>query len=65
MEKQKKFITLREAIRDIIDAILRPECVEEIAVILSFLEGGLARTSKGIHPLAEDKIPGIIYKLKE
>ena len=39
MEKQKKFITIREAIRDIIDAILRPECVEEIAVILSFLEG--------------------------
>ena len=65
MEKQKKFVTIRESIRDIIDAILRPECVEEIAVILSFLEGDLARTSKGIHPLAEDKIPGIIYKLKE
>ena len=65
MEKHKKFLTVREAIRDIIDALVRPDCVEEIAEIFAFLEGGGARTTKGIHPLAENKAPGIIYKPKE
>lgn len=65
MEKHIKFLTIREAIRDIIDSLLRPDCVEEIAEIFSFLEGGNARTSKGIHPLMESKAPGIIYKPKE
>ncbi len=65
MEKHKKFLTIREAIRDIIDAIVRPDCVEEIAEIFSFLEGGSAGTSIGIHPLAKNKAPGIIYTPKE
>ncbi len=65
MEKHKKFLTIREAIRDIIDSLVRPDCVEEIAEIFSFLEGGSAGTTKGIHPLAENKAPGIIYQPKE
>jgi Fe-S-cluster containining protein len=65
MEKHIKFITVREAIRDIIDSLLRPDCVEEIAKIYSFLEGGEARSSKGINPLTENKVHGIIYKPKE
>jgi Fe-S-cluster containining protein len=65
MEKQKKILTIREAIRDIIDALVRPDCVDEIAEIFSFLEGGSAGTSTGIHPLAENKAPGIIYTPKE
>ena len=65
MEKQIKFITVREAIRDIIDSLLRPDCVEEIAQIYSFLEGGNARSSKGIDPLTQNYVQGIIYKQKE
>ncbi|MGA7144202.1 MAG: YkgJ family cysteine cluster protein [Desulfobacterales bacterium] len=65
MEKHKKFLTIREAIRDIIDSLVRPDCVEEIAEIFSFLEGGSAGTTQGIHPLAENKAPGIIYQPKE
>jgi len=65
MRKHKKFLTIREVIRDIIDSIVRPDGVKEIAEILSFLEGGSARTTKGIHPLAENKAPGIIYTPKE
>ena len=65
MEKHIKFLTIREAIRDIVDSLLRPDCIEEIAEIFSFLEGGEARSSKGTHPLIESKAPGIIYKPKE
>jgi len=65
MEKQIKFLTIREAIRDIIDSLLRPDCVEEIAQIYSFLEDGRAMVSKGVNPLAENKVHGIIYKPKE
>jgi len=65
MEKHIKFITVREAIRDIIDSLLRPDCVEEIAQIYSFLEDGRAMVSKGFNPLAENKVHGIIYKPKE
>lgn len=62
MEKHIKFLTIREAIRDIIHSLLRPDCVEEIAEIFSFLEGGKARVSKGTHPLRDNKSPGIMYK---
>lgn len=62
MEKNIKFLTIREAIRGIIDSLLRPDCVEEIAEIFSFLEGGKARVTKGIHPFMDNKILGIIYK---
>jgi hypothetical protein len=62
MGKQKKFLTIREAMRDIIDSLLRPDCVEEIAEIYSFLEGGKARPNKGTHPLMDNKAPGIMYK---
>ena len=62
MGKQKKFLTIREAIRDIIDSFLRPDCVEEIAEIYSFLEGGKARPNKGTHPLMDNKAPRIMYK---
>ena len=62
MGKQKKFLAIREAIRDIIDSLLRPDCVEEIAEIYSFLEGGKARPNKGTHPLMDNKAPGIMYK---
>jgi Fe-S-cluster containining protein len=65
MEKQKIFLTIREAIRDIIDALVRPDCVDEIAEIFALLEGGSAGTTTGIHPLAENKAPGIIYKPEE
>lgn len=65
MEKHIKFLTIREAIREIIASLLRPDCVEEIAKIFSFLESGEARSSKGIHPLTENKVHGIIYKPKE
>jgi len=65
MEKHIKFLTVREAIREIIDSLLRPDCVEEIAQIFSFLEDGKARSSKGINPLAENKVHGIIHKPKE
>jgi Fe-S-cluster containining protein len=65
MGTHKKFLTIRKAIRDIIDSIARPDCVEEIAEIFSLLEGGSARTTIGIHPLAENKARGIIYKPKE
>ena len=65
MEKHIEFLTLRVAIRDIINSLVRPDCIKEIAEIFSFLEGGSARTSKEIHPLAEDKILCIIYKPKE
>jgi len=65
MEKQIKFLTIREAIRDIIDSLLRPDCVEEIAQIYSFLEDGRAMVSKGVNPLAGNKVHGIIYKPKE
>ena len=64
MEKHIKFLTIREAIREIIESLLRPDCVEEAAEIFSFLEGGEAKSSKGTHPLAENKIHGIIYKPK-
>ena len=33
MEKHIKFLTIREAIREIIDSLLRTDCVEEIAEI--------------------------------
>jgi hypothetical protein len=46
MEKHKKFMTIREAIRDIIDALVRPDCVEEIAEIFSFLEGGSSQNDQ-------------------
>jgi len=63
MEKHIKFLTLREAIRDIIESLLRPDCVEEIAEIFSFLEGGKARgAGKGTHPLMDNKALGIMYK---
>jgi len=62
MGKHIKFLTIREAIREIIDCLLRPDCEEEIAEIFSFLEGGKARISKGTHPLMDNKTPGIIYK---
>ena len=62
MEKHKKFLTIREAIRDIIDNLLRPDCVEEIAEIYSFLEGGKARSIKVTHPLMDNNAPGILYK---
>lgn len=65
MEKHKIFLTIREAIRDIIDALVRPDYVAEAAEIFAFLEGGSARTTKGIHPLAENKAPGIIYQPRE
>jgi len=64
MEKQIKFITVREAIREIIDSLLRPDCIEEIAQIFSFLEGGEAKSSKAIDPLTQNKVQGIIYKPK-
>ena len=64
MEKDIKFITVREAIREIIDSLLRPDCVEEIAQIFSFLEGGEAKSSKGIDPLTQNRVQGIIYKPK-
>lgn len=62
MEKHIKFLTIREAIREIIDSLLRPDCVEETANIYSFLEGGKARISKGTHPLMDNKALGIMYK---
>ena len=65
MEKHIKFLTTREAIREIIDSLLRPDCVEEIAEIVSLLEGGNARASTGIHPFMDNKSPGIMYKPKE
>jgi hypothetical protein len=65
MEKHIRFITVREAIREIIDSLLRPDCIEEIAEIYSFLAEGEARTSKGINPHTENKIHGIIYKPKD
>ena len=64
MEKHKKFISIREAIREIIDSLLRPDYVEEIAQIFSFLEGGEAKSSKGINPHTENRVQGIIYKPK-
>ena len=64
MEKHIKFITVREAIRDIIDSLLRPDCVEEIAEIFSFLDSGEARSSKEIDPFTQNKVQGIIYKPK-
>ena len=64
MEKLIKFITVREAIREIIDSLLRPDYVEEIAQIFSFLESGEAKSSKGIDPLTQNKVQGIIYKPK-
>ena len=65
MEKHIRFITVREAIREIIDSLLRPDCIEEIAEIYSFLEEGEARSSKGSNPHTENKIHGIIYKPKD
>ena len=65
MEKHIKFITVREAIRDIVDSLLRPDCIEEIAEIYSFLAEGEARSSKGSNPHTENKIHGIIYKPKD
>ncbi len=62
MEKHIKFLTTREAIRDIIDSLLRPDCVEEIAEIFSYLEGGKATVSKGTHSLMDNKSFGIMYK---
>lgn len=64
MEKDVKFITVREAIRDIIASLLRPDCVEEIVEIYSFLEGGKAKSSKRISPLTQNKVNGIIHKPK-
>jgi len=62
MEKHIKFLTLREAIRDINDCLLRPDYFEEVAEIFSFLEGGKARISKGINLLTDNKDLGIWYK---
>ena len=64
MEKHIKFITVREAIREIIDSLLRPDYVEEVAQIFSFLDGGEAKSSKGIDPLTQNRVQGIIYKPK-
>jgi len=35
MEKHIIFLTIRKAIRDVIDSLLRPDCVEKIAEIFS------------------------------
>ena len=62
VEKDKKYLTIREAIRDIVDGLLSVDCVEEIADLYSFLEGGDAGICKVPHPLTDKKAPVIWYK---
>ena len=62
MEKHIKFLTPKEAIRGIIDSLLRPDCLEEVAETFSFLEGGQAGICREIHPLTDNKAIGILYK---
>ena len=51
MEKQINFLTIREAIREIIYSLLRSDCIEEVAKINSFLEGGQSKEKQRLLPI--------------